>query len=447
MDPVTLFKTSKRGYFRSSSFVMALLFTVILGLASGILGYSGYYLNRNHFILGIEETLDTEYNYLKGAENRGQLQVTLNEQLGNPNRIYLLTRNKEFFVAGNITSYPKTAQQLKGGLIYFGQEGTENIYAAKTYDLGNGLTILIGSNMSDLIYTERVILWMGAATILLMMLVIIVSYLISTFVVSRTNRIAETAKTIMETGDLSRRIVIDSRWDDLSNMAIVLNDLLGRIEVLMSGIRRVADNIAHDLRTPLTRLRNNLEILNKNAQDSQVDNLINDADHILSTFQAVLRISKIENAPSKEHFKNCDLKEILNDVIELYDPLASEKSIHIHADILSSAPYFGDANLLFQMYANILDNALKFTPIGGEIKISLVRNELQKYTTVVQDSGIGIPEEDQKYVFDRFYRGEKSRSSEGNGLGLSLVHAVIQLHNGQISLESHGKGLGVIITL
>lgn len=447
MDPVTLFKTNKRGYFRSSSFVMALLFTVILGLASGILGYSGYYLNRNHFILGMEEILDTEYHYLKGAENRGQLQVILNEQLQNPNRIYLLTRDKNLFVAGNITSYPAEAQQLKDGLIYFTQENTENIYAAKSYELGNRLTILIGSNMSDLIYTERVILWMGAATILLMMLVIIVSYLISTFVVSRTNHIAETARTIMETGDLSRRIIIDSRWDDLSNMAFVLNNLLGRIEELMSGIRRVADNIAHDLRTPLTRLRNNLEILNKNDQYNRVETLINDADHILSTFQAVLRISKIENAPSKEHFKGCDLKEILNDVIELYDPLAIEKSIRIQSDMVPSAPYFGDANLLFQMYANLLDNALKFTPAGGDIQISLAQNEQQKYLTVIQDSGIGIPEEDQKYVFDRFYRGEKSRSSEGNGLGLSLVQAVVQLHSGRISLESHEKGLGVIITL
>ncbi len=447
MDPVTLFKTNKRGYFRSSSFVMALLFTVLLGLASGILGYSGYYLNRNHFILSMEEILDTEYSYLKSAEASGQLQAILNERLDNPNRIYFLTKNKKDFVSGNISVYPDKSQHLKDGLIYFTQEGTANIFAAKSYELGNGLTILIGSNMSDLIYTERVILWMGAATILLMMLVIIASYFISTFVVSRTNHIAETARTIMDTGDLSRRIIIDSRWDDLGNMAYVLNNLLARIEELMTGIRRVSDSIAHDLRTPLTRLRNNLETLSKDVQHNHIDSLMSEADHILSTFQAVLRISKIENAPSKEHFKNCDIKEIINDVMELYDPLAIEKSIHIESDMVSSAPYFGDTNLLFQMYANLLDNALKFTPAGGKIQISLAQNEDQKYVTVIQDSGVGITKEDQKYVFDRFYRGEKSRSSEGNGLGLSMVQAVVQLHNGQISLESHGKGLGVIITL
>lgn len=447
MDPATSFKTNNRSYFRSSSFMMALLFTVMLGMASGILGYSGYYLNRNHFILGIEEILDTEYSYLKSSETRGQLKAVLDERLANTNRIYYLTQADNQLVSGNISSYPSDAQSLKDGLIYFTREKTHNIYGAKSYKLGGGHTILIGSDMSDLVYTERVILWMGAVTILLMMLVIIVSYLISTFVVNRTNQIAETARGIMETGDLSQRIVIDSRWDDLSNMAYVLNNLLSRIEELMSGIKRVADNIAHDLRTPLTRLRNNLETFSKDPQSEKIERLMDDADHILSTFQAVLRISKIENTSSKEHFKACDIKDILTDVIELYEPLAIERSIRLQSDIIPSAPYFGDANLLFQMYANLLDNALKFTPSGGAVRISLTRNEEQKYITIIEDTGVGISEEDQKYVFDRFYRGEKSRSSEGNGLGLSLVQAVIQFHNGRISLENQEKGLRVIIVL
>jgi signal transduction histidine kinase len=427
--------------------MMALLFTIMLGMASGILGYSGYYLNRNHFILGMEEILDTEYGYLKSAQTHGQLQTVLNERLKNPNRIYLLTHNDQKFVLGNIKSYPADINKLKDGLIYFTDESTQNIFAAKSYNLEMGLTILIGSNMSDLIYTERVILWMGGATILLMMLVIIVSYLISTFVVSRTNHIAETARAIMQTGDLSQRIAIDSRWDDLSNMAYVLNNLLSRIEELMLGIRRVTDNIAHDLRTPLTRLRNNLETFGKSVGNAQMDNLMNDADHILSTFQAVLRISKIENAPSKEYFKNCDLKDILNDVIELYEPLATEKSVNIQANLAADAPYLGDTNLLFQMYANLLDNAIKFTPSGGHVQISLFKNDTQKYVTTIEDSGMGIPEDDRKYVFDRFYRGEKSRSSEGNGLGLSMVQAIVRLHNGKISLESPVKGLKVLVLL
>lgn len=447
MDPAILFKTNKRSYFRSSSFVMALLFTVILGVASAILGYSGYYLNRTHFIMSIEEILDTEYSYLKSAEARGQLQTVLDERLRNPSRIYYLTKNEDHFFLGNITSYPSNVEELKEGLIYFTQENSRSFFAAKSYELGQNYKILIGSDMSDLIYTERVILWMGAVTILLMMLVIIVSYLISTFVVSRTNSIAETARNIMDTGDLSQRIIIDSRWDDLSNMAHVLNNLLARIEELMFGIRRVADNIAHDLRTPLTRLRNNLDTLVQEVQGDKVDRLMADADHILSTFQAVLRISKIENAPSKEHFKECDLKQIISDVLELYEPLTAEKSISLTSHIISSAPYFGDINLLFQMYANLLDNALKFTPAGGEISVSLEKGDGDKFITKIKDTGVGISDEDKKYVFDRFYRGEKSRSSEGNGLGLSMVLAVVQLHQGRISLESPEIGLCIVVEL
>ncbi len=447
MDRVTSLKTNSRGYFRSSSFAMALLFTVVLGIASGILGYSGYYLNRNHFILGIEEILDTEYSYLKSAEARGQLEVVIKDRLNNPNRIYFLTKGDHDVISGNILAYPSLTNYLKDGLVYFTRENTDDYYAAKIYSMNDEYQILIGSNMSDLIYTERVILLMGAVTILLMMLVIIVSYLISTFVVSRTNNIAETARAIMQTGDLSQRIVIDSRWDDLSNMAFVLNNLLARIEELMLGIKRVTDNIAHDLRTPLTRLRNNLETLHHDTPDEKTLNLIGEADHILSTFQALLRISKIENAHSKEHFGHCDIKNIIADVIDLYEPVAVEKSIALQSELLSSAPYFGEANLLFQMYANLLDNAIKFTPNGGAVSIRLHRNGVYQYVTIIEDSGGGIPETEQKYVFDRFYRGEKSRSTDGNGLGLSMVKAVVSHHNGIIALENHGIGLRVTLSL
>jgi signal transduction histidine kinase len=447
VDQAISLKNKSRSYFRSSSFVMALLFTVMLGGASGILGYSGYYLNRNHFILGIEEILDTEYSYLKSAEASGDFESVINERLSKPNRIYYLTKDNHTFISGNISAYPSITENLKDGIFYFNREHTDEPYAAKLYNMKDGNKILIGSNMSDLIYTEHVILLMGAVTILLMMLVIIVSYLISNFVVSRTNHIAETARTIMQTGDLSQRIIIDSRWDDLSNMAYVLNNLLSRIEDLMNGIRRVSDNIAHDLRTPLTRLRNNMETLHRDTQNIKITHLIEEADHILSTFHAVLRISKIEDAPSKEHFSTCDIRKIISDVIDLYEPLAADKTISLDPDLMGPAPYHGDANLLFQMYANLLDNSIKFTPTGGSIRISLCYGLEGEFVTIIEDTGGGVSEADQKYVFDRFYRGEKSRSSEGNGLGLSMVRAIVMLHNGGITLENHGEGLRVIISL
>jgi signal transduction histidine kinase len=447
VDQAILSKARYRRYFRSSSFMMAVLFTVILGIAASILGYSGYYLNRNHFIFSMEQTLDSEYRYLSQAQEKGELQAWLKNQLKVQDRIYLLMGNDMTKIMGNLDEIPPQVDRLREGILYFTPNGQPDTYAAKIYTLSSGQGLLIGSNMEDLLYTERVILWMGAATIILMMAVVIVSYLISTFVVSRTNHIADIAQNIIDTGDLSRRIDIDSRWDDLSAMAIVLNMLLAKIDDLMIGIRRVADNIAHDLRTPLTRLRNNIEMIeadDKNEQ--QLQKVINDANHILSTFHAVLRISKIENAPSKENFKICDIGRILHDIVELYEPLADEKRILLIHNNSGSFEYYGDTDLLFQMVSNIIDNAIKFTPDQGKIVVSISKQN-EKIHIAIEDSGIGIPESDFKYVFDRFFRGERSRTIQGNGLGLSMVQAVVRLHNGQIALENLNPGLKVHIIL
>jgi len=429
--------------------MMALLFTIILGGAAAILGYSGYFMNKNYFILNIEKILDTEYRYLSEANERGQLEDVLEKQLLVSGRIYFLGDKNNQMIIGNFESLPQTMSALGHDIFYFSPNGQSEVYAAKIYKIGNERTLLVGENMSDLLYTEKIILMMGGATIILMMLVILVSYLISHFVVSRTNRIAETAQTIMQTGDLSRRITIDSRWDDLGHMAYVLNTFLSRIEELMFGIKKVADNIAHDLRTPLTRLRHNLENIqsDKKYDEDKFEGVIREADHILSTFQAVLRISKIENAPATSHFKLCDLGKIVNDVIELYEPLASEKSIIITKMVLPTAPFEGDSDLLFQMMANILDNAIKFTPNSGEIIVSLRVTDEGRYQIECQDSGGGIQHNDINFVFDRFYRGEKSRHTDGNGLGLSMVKAIVNLHKGIVFLRNTEKGLKVSVIL
>jgi signal transduction histidine kinase len=443
-----LSKANKRNYFRSSSFMMAMLFTVLLGSAASILGYTGYYLNRNYFILTIEKIIDTEFSYLRAADKNNHLSQFLSEHLSKEDRIYFVTDNNHKFLMGNIKTVPIKLSRLNEEVFYFIPEGRKEKFATKSYQLSPQKNILIGADMSYLIYTEVVILWMGAATILLMMLVVIASYLISNFVVRRTNIIAETARDIMDTGDLSRRITIDSRWDDLGNMAYILNLFLGRIEELMEGIKRVSDNIAHDLRTPLTRLRNHLEILKGNPDEvrGHTDSLIKEADHILDTFQALLRISKIENLTSREFFISCDLSQILRDVIEFYEPLAAEKNILITSYLPHHSAFVGDINLLFQMFANIIDNSIKFTPAHGEIILNLTE-ETRNYTISIEDSGGGIPLNEQKFVFDRFYRGEKSRTTDGNGLGLSLVNAVLKLHKGKIFLQNTSKGLQTLIKL
>ena len=285
-----------------------------------------------------------------------------------------------------------------------------------------------------------------ALAIACMLAVIAVSFFISVFVVSRTNRIARTAHEIMETGNLAQRIEVDSRWDDLSYLSSVLNSFLERNQDLVEGVQRVSDNIAHDLRTPLTRLRNNLEDLKKQhsgASADSADALIAEADHILGTFNALLRIARIETAQQRS-FAPVVLDGLLHDIVDLYEPVAEQKGMRI---ALSATPviYTGDKNLLFQAFANVIDNAIKFGARDSAIDITL-QGDHTAITCSVRDRGPGIAMDERDNVFRRFYRGEQSRTTQGNGLGLSLVQAVIALHGGRITLEDANPGLMVKIT-
>ena len=279
----------------------------------------------------------------------------------------------------------------------------------------------------------------------LMAVVVLVSFIISLFVVSRINMITQTAREIIDTGDLSRRISIESDWDDLSNLAQVLNGFLMRLESLMDAIRSVSDNIAHDLRTPLTHLRTQIEELKyQSVSDVEIDALLAESDQILAIFQSLLRISNIEKSKRHQAFEEVNLSALLHDAAELYEPVAEEKNIRLMLQLAQTQSIKGDKHLLFQMFANVLGNAIKFSPDGGDVSIQLSQDK-QDITILITDRGLGIADTEKELVFRRFYRGDASRSTSGNGLGLSLVKAVIDLHQGSIALEDNQPGLRVRI--
>jgi signal transduction histidine kinase len=170
--------------------------------------------------------------------------------------------------------------------------------------------------------------------------------------------------------------------------------------------------------------------------------LLDEADHLLSTFNALLRISRIEAEKQRSQFKDVDLKTLLEDVIAFYEPLAEDENITFTSD-LSEGTLHGDRDLLFQAFANLLDNAVKFTPTGGRINISLRHND-GHMRVEVSDTGIGVPSGEHDKIFNRFYRAEQSRNSAGTGLGLSLVNAVMNLHDGCIQVEDANPGLRII---
>jgi signal transduction histidine kinase len=424
-------------YANSSSFKMALLFTVLCGLSLFILAYFGYFFARGHFIHGTEAVIDTEIRYLAAESpvDSLMLEKKIEDRLLIP---FSANGEPPALLSGNI-------ERLKEGMIVFEHPDSHQIYAGKIHTYDNNQKLLVAI---DITATKRAFLfmqWLSMISIALIILVVLASYMISVFVARGTNRIATTAQHIMTTGDLSQRLEVSSHWDDLGKMSTTLNLMLDRIESLMIGLRQMSDNIAHDLRTPLTRLRNHIEASSQAGDDSKNEMLLDEADKLLTTFNALLRISRIETEKKREHFTPLALRLLIEDVIAFYEPLAEMKHITFHQQ-LADISLVGDKDLLFQAYANIIDNAIKYTPEHGMITITM-QTEGEFAVVSVEDTGGGIANSDVDKVFQRFYRGDISRSSAGTGLGLSLVKAVFDLHNGQLLLKNTDKGLRFITKL
>ena len=292
---------------------------------------------------------------------------------------------------------------------------------------------------------------LGVLSIISILAIVILGYLISVFVVTRINRFAETAQEIISTGDLTKRIVIDSRWDDLSFLGNVLNEMLEKIETLMQGVQHITDTIAHDLRTPLAKLRNKLEqtsLKSSSHSENTLDDreaLVKDVDGLLKTFNSLLSLSSLEAGRQSLKFENFDLEKVVLDAVDFYMPLAEAKQqkISIQTKMMD---YRGDRDLFFQVIANLIDNAIKFTQEHGEITITMLESENTR-SIVISDNGPGIPKASRQKAFDRFYRDQGQQHIEGSGLGLSLVSAVLKLHKASIHLEDNSPGTKVIIKL
>ncbi len=275
----------------------------------------------------------------------------------------------------------------------------------------------------------------------------------SIFMARSVNNRLETINRIsreIRHGDLSRRMPSIRDGDEFDRLGGNLNEMLDQIEKLMVGVRDVSNAIAHDLRTPLTRLRNHLEQLRDEAQSNEMrgrlEDTIGEADALLATFSSLLRISQIEAGSRRSQFSEVRLNELITDVVELYEPLAAEKGLHLTASTATPVRASGDRDLLFQAISNLVDNAIKYTPANGTVAIRLDA-EPSGARVIVADSGTGIPTEERQRVFERFYRLETHRSSPGSGLGLSLVAAVVNSHGGSVTLEDNRPGLRVQLDL
>jgi len=250
-------------------------------------------------------------------------------------------------------------------------------------------------------------------------------------------------------GDLSARIPVRGTNDEIDQLVVGLNAMLDRIQQLLDGLRQVTSDIAHDLRTPLGRLRQKLEEAREHATTTAeyqgaTEAAIAEADSLLEIFSALLRIAQIEAGAQKSAFSAVDLSELVRSIGEAYAPVAEDAQHKLETAVEDGVTLAGDRQLLAQLFTNLVENALNHTPAGSAVRL-ILRRIATGFEAEVADNGPGIPAAEHDKVFDRFYRLDRSRTTSGSGLGLALVKAIAILHGLSIRLEDHKPGLAVIL--
>lgn len=441
---------------RTSWFRMALGYAVLLIISVSVL-FGLLYWNTAVFVAEqTEETIEVEISGLAEHYQKtgivGLSEVIRDRSKGQRLSLYLLTDTNRRPIAGNLNSWPTASKP--GDWIDFeyqrpiGSRIVEHRAHARHFVLPGGFNLLVGYDVQDQVRLERrmrgSMIWIGA---LALFLGLGGGLLMARHWLRRIDNVNKTAREIMD-GDMSRRVQLSGSDDELDRLARNLNAMLDRIEGLMAGLRQVTDNIAHDLRSPLNRLRSRLEVTmmedpDKATYRAALVDTMTEADDLLKTFNALLLIGEAESGLDWSKLEAVDLSIHTNDVVELYEPAADEAGISLRADIAPEIFVRGNPSLISQAIVNLLDNALKYTPGGGTVDVLVGVDADGDAYFEVADSGPGIPEDEHENVLNRFVRLEGSRSTLGSGLGLSLVAAVAKLHQARLMLKDNEPGLGV----
>jgi signal transduction histidine kinase len=411
------------------------------------------------------EALSVELTALRDQFQAGGppgLIAAINERVGEPGaNLYLLVDTSGRKIAGNLSRIPPELTKADQGRVFTylrpsGSSGEgQRLAVGEPINVSGGLTLIVGRDIEDqrqfALTMGRVALWSFG---LLSLLGVGAGILISRAMLQRIDTVTETTREIMA-GDLSRRIPLSGSGDELDRLSNSLNAMLARIEELMQALREVSDNIAHDLKTPLTRLRNRAEAALREAsgpgtyRDGLVKT-IEEADELIKTFNALLLIARLEGGAVAESMAPVDPAAIVNDVAELYEPVAEDAGLSLAVTAPSGLTLIANRELVGQAIANLVDNAIKYSGAGAgpnqPIEIAM-RKTGDSLEIVIADRGPGVAAEDRKRALQRFVRLEKSRSQPGAGLGLSLVAAVARLHGGSVRLEDNDPGLRAILVL
>lgn len=437
---------------RTSTFQLAWWYMGIFGASALILISYIYLTTLNH--LGQQNdaqvqarvlTLATEFARRGGTDLEGLIAEQSRSNI-DPSSLLLLMDPDGKWLAGTLPDWPAGRFDAQGwyDFEYRGRDGGELPARGQVLSFENGQRLLVAKDRGNILETQQRLNRAYTITLVLALLLALTGGLVVSFTVTRRiDIINRTSREIM-TGRLQQRMPVSPVHDEFDQLAENLNQMLDRIDSLVEGVRAVADNIAHDLRTPLTRLRGRLESLairpgmDEPARE-QVTACLTEADHLLATFRALLRIARIESGTHEQPAADVPLRPLLEDAFELYQAVAEEKSISLVLDAGNGAVR-GDRDLLFQAVANLLDNAIKYGPAGSEVRLSLDETP-QHWLVTVADRGPGIPLAERDRALDRFYRASTAGDAPGSGLGLSLVKAIAAHHGGRVLLEDNEPGL------
>ncbi len=449
--------------FRSSAFRITLVYVLLFSLSVGIILGFVYWSTIAYQNNQTEDNINAEILELSQVYERSGypglvtlLSQRVEQQSPGDSTVYLLTDSQFRPLVTNISGWPRLAFDREGGWMDFKlgaieEEGATEVTArARALVFDNRYNLLVGRGMRDLANLQalvgRALVW---GLVLTVALGLIGGFMMRQTLRSRLGAINQTSRRIMQ-GDLRRRIATRGTGDEFDELANNLNGMLDQIENGMEGVRRVSDNIAHDLKTPLARLKNKVEelkfkVAGRADEEIALDRILQEADGLLATFNALLRIARIEYSEQRKAFARVDINSILTDLIELYEPLAEEREQTFVAELGAAIEFDADRDMLFQAFANLIDNAIKYTPQGGQITLVSGQKGTDWFVEVADD-GPGIAEAEYEKVVQRFYRIDPSRTTPGSGLGLALVFAVLKLHKLNLNFADNQPGLLVRIS-
>jgi signal transduction histidine kinase len=440
--------------FRTLAFRIVIAYLALFALSAGALVAFTYWDTKRTLDEETDQTIQAEIAGLSEQYQRlglgGLTDVITARSVHASQSLYLLVGPLGRPLAGNLDSWP-TLKQSPAGFVEFeyerriGSAVERHPARGRIFHLTGGFQLLIARDVHERYETERLFTTtLPWSVILTLGLGLIGGIGMSRNVIARLERINSTSREIMA-GDLSRRLPVSSARDEFDSLAHNVNQMLDRIERLMKGMRDVTDSVAHDLRSPLNRLRNRLEGLSRalpaeGIASAETEGAIAEIDRLISTFNSLLLIAEAEAGLARSAMARVNLSELAENLCELYAPVAEENGITLEIAPSANVEVSGNGNLLSQALANLIDNAIKYTPAGGRVKVSAERNGVGAVLTVA-DTGPGISAEDRPRVLERFVRLEASRNSPGSGLGLSLVAAVARLHQARLELADNHPGL------